>query len=271
MRFNFLVTLICICASSYLLAAFKFQSQNPLNSNLHRYANLDSNKNKTEKSYTLFDTVESFSSIYPAPPFVFDLFFIAEGVDREYRMRESVLVQIEKVSKMSHVPYIWGGNNLGPEKNCKQCRRCILRSNAKVKEREQSCPICRKCGIDCSHLVTKIFNQAGFQFPYGTTKDFLYQSAFKLDEIYNLIDLGNDPTRVQPGDLLLYRKHIVMVTDVMDGGFANILHSTALDPKGFGGGIRTEAKISMSTFRGKLKKVLRHKNLHPKPQKLDKT
>lgn len=208
-----------------------------------------------------FTTGKTSYSIMPNPPYYYATWFESNAIDAEYRARQQIVLQMNRFTKMSHVPYIWGGNRIGNIKTCKRCRSCIQRTKARVKYRNLICPACKKCGIDCSHLVTTIYKNAGIEFPYATTQDFLHKSAPQLAARYGLLDLGQKVEVIEPGDLLLYKKHVVIVMATYADGTAGILHSTAVDPKHRAGGIRYEEKVPVARFRGKIRKILRHKRL----------
>jgi hypothetical protein len=87
-------------------------------------------------------------------------------------------------------------------------------------------------------------------------------SPAELRRKFNLVDMGSDARKALPGDLLLFRHHVVMVVDSDGKGNGDILHvSRAIKRKGMGG-IEVVRGQALGKFRGKLIKILRHGVLH---------
>ena len=217
----------------------------------------------TEPPPTEFDTHEVFTQVYPKAPMAFEKYYFP-STDTD-RVRDKLVFQAELFSDLSYVPYIWGGDRIGSRSQCDRCSRCLQRYRGGVKTREKYCPSCQQCGIDCSHLTSMIYNSAGIPIPYGSTSELLRQSSRGLKKHYGLLDMGADASKALPGDLLLYRKHIVFLLDTDGRGNGSIVHSTAVT-KDRVGGIRYLENISLGPFRGGLKRILRHRKLARSPK-----
>lgn len=175
-------------------------------------------------------------------------------------IRETIVSVMERYRDLSYVPYIWGGNSIGSESSCKECRACVSsKPRLKVERRSRACPSCRSCGIDCSHFANRVLRDAGLNYPYLDTKGMTRDSAPELRKKFNLVDMGHDPSVALPGDLLLYPKHVVLLLEPKEGGLTgDVLHvSRAVKRKGMGG-IEVVRDQDLSRFRGKLLRILRH-------------
>ena len=76
--------------------------------------------------------------------------------------RDRLLRVANDYASKTFVPYVWGGNALGEPDDCDACRACVAKkTKLKVERRAGACSACRKCGIDCSHFISKIYNAAG--------------------------------------------------------------------------------------------------------------
>ena len=64
--------------------------------------------------------------------------------------------------KKSWVPYVWGGSQIASRKSCAACRACLVKKPRLAPERRlQACKSCERCGIDCSHFVNQVYEDAG--------------------------------------------------------------------------------------------------------------
>ncbi len=162
------------------------------------------------------------------------------------------------------VSYVFGGSEPGDPQSCSECNVCLNSSQPKPKERLRQCPICAKCSLDCSHFTALVFRTAGLPYPYLDTKTMLSLSGEGLLRRYSLVDIGDDPSRSVPGDLLVYDGHVVMLERRHGKGCCqgDVIHATGgKDIKGPGAGIQRERFIDISQFRGVLRRVLRHKEM----------
>ncbi len=176
-------------------------------------------------------------------------------------VRQTLLRVAEEFGKDSqNVPYVWGGNKIGDSEACEACRSCIAKkTRLKVEKRSLACKPCRQCGIDCSHFVHRVFKDAGLDFPYVTTRTLQRVSPLVLREEFRLVDVGRDLSKVRPGDLLLKKKHIVVLMRVGQEGRGDVLHvSRSTKKMGPGGGIEIAKDVDLRDFAGKLVKILRH-------------
>ncbi len=163
------------------------------------------------------------------------------------------------------VSYVFGGSEKGDPQTCRDCNDCLGEKKPSPKERLVKCPVCQKCSLDCSHFTALVFRLAGLPYPYLDTKLMLDLSASALLKRYHLVDLGDNPSRAEAGDLLVYDGHVVMLerrhrdlglTGCCQG---DIVHATGgKDLKGPGAGIQRERFINISNFRGMLRRILRH-------------
>jgi hypothetical protein len=107
-----------------------------------------------------------------------------------------------------------------------------------------------------------VFERAGLRHPYLTTSQMLELSAPELERKYGLIPVSTSGSNAIPGDLLVYKGHVVLVEKTYDLGRADIIHATGgKDLKGPGQGIQRERMVRMDSFRGELRRVLRHKKV----------
>lgn len=176
------------------------------------------------------------------------------------RLQEKLLYLADYYGSLDFVPYIWGGGNIGKKQVCLDCRKCVQKKGVGLKSRLSRCTACQSCGIDCSHFVNTIYNQVGLDFPYASTAELRRLRPEDIAGQYNLLDMGKNLRVVQPGDLLVYRNHVVMALALRSEGRGDFIHATR-----FGGGlkqiggIKLERDRKMLSFRGKLMRILRHR------------
>jgi cell wall-associated NlpC family hydrolase len=178
-------------------------------------------------------------------------------------VRQTLLKVAEEFGEEAqYVPYVWGGNQIGDTKACQACRSCIAKkSRLKVEKRKSVCKPCQQCGIDCSHFVHRVFQDAGLEFPYTNTASLQRMSPMTLLEDLRLVDIGRDLRQVRPGDLLLKKKHIVVLLRTGEQGRGDVIHvSRSTRKMGPGGGIEIARDVDLTHFAGKLVKILRHKD-----------
>lgn len=157
------------------------------------------------------------------------------------------------------VSYVYGGSKIGDAGTCDSCNRCLEEKSPSPKMRFKECPTCGGCSLDCSHFTQLVFARAGLSFPYITSAQMLDLSADALQKKYNLKPVATTPTSVIPGDMLVYRGHVVIVETVREPGIADIIHATGgKDIRLPGQGIQRERFAKIGTFRGDLLRVIRH-------------
>jgi hypothetical protein len=160
------------------------------------------------------------------------------------------------------VSYVYGGSKIGDAGTCDSCNRCLEEKSPSPKMRFKSCPTCGGCSLDCSHFTQLVFARAGLSFPYITSAQMLDLSADALQKKYNLKPVATTPTSVIPGDMLVYRGHVVIVETMREPGIADIIHATGgKDIRLPGQGIQRERFAKIGTFRGDLLRVIRHAKL----------
>lgn len=179
--------------------------------------------------------------------------------------QKEVLAVAGRLLDEAQVSYVYGGYQLGDAEACKTCNTCLEAAKPKPKERLVKCPVCKQCSLDCSHFTELVYREAGFPYPYIETASMLRASAETLRRNYHLVDLGLAVDRMQPGDLLVYDGHVVMLEKrhaPVAGSAAwrgDIVHATGgKDIRAPGEGIQRERFVDVTTFRGPLRRILRH-------------
>jgi hypothetical protein len=90
----------------------------------------------------------------------------------------------------------------------------------------------------------------------------LKTSKARLLKFYSYLDFGREFQRLLPGDLLVYKGHVVLLEKLHKQGRADIIHATGgRDLKGPGLGVQRERMVEVDGFRGPLLRVLRHTSL----------
>jgi hypothetical protein len=189
---------------------------------------------------------------------------LAEALERlQDRVRSAGDDMLENLE----VSYVYGGNKVGDVKTCEQCNQCLEAKQPAPKERFKICAVCGGCSLDCSHFVQLVFARAGLSFPYLTSTQMLDLNAETLERRYQLRPVNTAASRsdadVMPGDLLVYRGHVVIVEAFHGNGQADIIHATGgRDIREPGQGIQRERFVTIEHFRGPLLRVLRHVKFH---------
>ncbi len=176
----------------------------------------------------------------------------------QMKLRQAGVDMLENLE----VSYVFGGASLGDDKACDLCNDCLEKLQPSPKLRFKECPVCNKCSIDCSHFTQMVFARAGLPFPYITTTQILEMDPAKLENNYHLSSLGTNIGQIIPGDMLVYRGHVVIVESIHSLDSGDIVHATGgKDIKVPGQGIQRERFVQLSSFRGDLLKVVRHSKL----------
>lgn len=165
----------------------------------------------------------------------------------------------------SQVSYVYGGAKLGDGRSCEQCTMCLETKAPTSEQRLSLCPICRECSLDCSHFVALVFANASLAYPYLDTLTMVSLSAERLRALYGFVDLGTNIDQIQPGDLLVYSGHVVILEKrhrpVQDQPVyrGDVIHATGgRDIRLPGQGIQRERFVELTNFRGPLRRILRH-------------
>lgn len=167
-------------------------------------------------------------------------------------------------AQLEYVPYIWGGGRVGNRQTCLECRRCVRKLRTPIEKRLFSCQACRSCGIDCSHFVHMLYREAGVEYPYASAWELARQSSRGLLKYYAMVDLGQDLTKAEPGDLLVFKKHVAMLSRVISATNGDFVHATRFHRGRLRlGGVRWEQDRNIKRFRGRLVRILRHKSFFP--------
>lgn len=181
-------------------------------------------------------------------------------------LRLSILSQAQRYADREEIPYVWGGGSVTESKQaCLACRRCIKVSGTPLKQRRQRCKPCRKCGLDCSHFVQRVYGEVGLDYPYAATSILNKLTPGRLKRRLKLVTLGRNLKLAQPGDLLLYEKHIVLLLKHRGNGRGDIVHATKMGDKWELGGVKVDRNVRLKTYRRSLKRVLRHKAFFENP------
>lgn len=176
---------------------------------------------------------------------------------------QSTLVQAgDEMLENLEVSYVYGGAKVGSLQQCDACNQCLESKRPSPRERFVKCPACNGCSLDCSHFTQLVYARAGLDYPYLTTSQMSDLSPQTLERKYNMLVVGTDIRRAEPGDLLVYPGHVVMLESASTKGFGDVIHATGgKDIKEPGQGIQRERQAQLGQFRGPLKRILRHRNL----------
>lgn len=160
------------------------------------------------------------------------------------------------------VSYAYGGSTVGDAKACEACNQCLEQKQPKPKQRFDFCPACHGCSLDCSHFSQLVYARAGLAHPYLTTEQMLTLNSQDLERKYQLVVVSSSAAHAIPGDLLVYKGHVVILEAIQKPGVGDVLHATGgRDIKEPGQGIQRERFAKLDAFRGELRRVLRHKSV----------
>ncbi len=169
------------------------------------------------------------------------------------------------------VPYVWGGNKIGSPEDCDECSQCITKYKKRgPSKRHLKCSACQRCGLDCSHFVQKVFKDAGMSFPYTSTRSFLQVPKKRPDMIPGLRFISSKLKDAQPGDLLVQKKHIVILINKKSANIGDIVHMSRTVRNGRIGGIALKRDANLTRFFGGVKRIFRHEKLINTPTAISK-
>lgn len=176
--------------------------------------------------------------------------------------RDQVLKKAQTLLDTWNISYVYGGNKLGDVKACNSCNACLDFHQSLPSERFSDCPVCEECSLDCSHYTFEVFKQAGLDATYLTTASMNGLPAKDLAKKYHLLDIGPSIDRAMPGDLIVYKGHVVLLEKKAKDGRGDIIHTTSgRHLRGPGNGIQRERSVHLASFRGPVLRVLRHLDL----------
>ncbi len=218
-----------------------------------------------------------FCSLMTIPDLTLSTALSIESVHLTKKQR-TVLGAAKRLLETYEISYVYGGQRIGDTEECYSCNQCLAEKKPRPTERQIHCPVCTSCSLDCSHFVNLVFKEAGMPLPYLTSLDMSNLSPTALKKKFHLIDLGRNPSKVRPGDLLVYRGHVVMLEALtpseilkLNAGSkasgpltlrGDILHATGGQAIRMpGAAIQRERFIDLSNFRGQLLRILRHEEL----------
>lgn len=182
---------------------------------------------------------------------------------RPQTLLQSQLIQAgDEMLENLEVSYVYGGSKVGSLAQCNTCNQCLESLKPSPKERLVKCKSCSGCSLDCSHFTQLVYARVGLNYPYLTTSQMMSLPAAVLEKTYQLTVVGTDIQNAQPGDLLVYPGHVVMLESRIKGGFGDVIHATGgKDIKEPGQGIQRERQAQLGQFRGSLQRILRHRRL----------
>lgn len=187
---------------------------------------------------------------------------LGHGIGQEAGQQMSPIVAAaEQLIESANISYAYGGSNVGTVEDCARCNTCIEEKNPKPKKQLEACPECNQCSLDCSNFVTWAFRTAGFKFKYLTTRQMIELPRQTLASKYQLIDLRTDLSQANPGDLLVYPGHVVILSEIDNKTQrGTVLHATGgKDLRGPGMGLQKERLAPLISFRGPLQRILRYR------------
>ena len=177
-------------------------------------------------------------------------------------LRRRIIKEAVDILENSEISYIYGGSRQGTPDECERCNQCLAMAG-KAREGKgkalQACPGCNRCSLDCSHFTSLVYRRSGLSAPYLTTEYMRRLAPATLLHRYHLMVVGQDPRLALPGDLLVYRGHVVLLEKLRKEGRGDLIHATSgKDLRGPGMGIQRERYADLGRFRGPLQRVLRH-------------
>lgn len=188
-------------------------------------------------------------------------FVVLEAAQSRQNLQSRLLQVSNELLSLGAVSYVYGGHRVGDDRQCKECQSCLGEKKPKPKQRLKVCASCLHCSLDCSHFVQLVYEKSGMPFPYLTTQ-VMREAPPHVLRRYKLVDLGVRLQVAQPGDLLVYLNHVVMLERVTQSERGDVIHATGgRDLKGPGHGIQRERSVPLRSFRGPLLKILRHQRL----------
>lgn len=177
-------------------------------------------------------------------------------------VQQRVVGAARQLLNEAEVSYVYGGKNLGTATDCVACNSCLESKQPSPSRRVSACPACSRCSLDCSHFTQLVFDRAGIDHAYMTSKDMIALSDARLQKDFGFRALPPDATRAIPGDLLVYKGHVVLLERRHGQGKGDIIHATGgRDIREPGQGIQRERWADLARFRGPLLRILRHGTL----------
>ena len=178
--------------------------------------------------------------------------------------QQEILQMANNLMETLPISYVYGGSNVTSARECNLCTNCLLRKSPDSKNRLKKCPSCKNCSLDCSHFTQVVYKLAGLHTPYINTSLMLSIKPSLLLRKYNLATIPNLSSS-EPGDLLVYQGHVVILERRHPHFRGDIIHATGgKDIKLPGQGIQRERNVSLVSFRGPLERILRHSSLLPR-------
>lgn len=178
---------------------------------------------------------------------------------------DRLLETADRFVNKTAVPYVFGGSQIGSSKACQDCSACIrarrLPANSSS-DRFEQCTACQSCGLDCSNFVKHLFTEAGLTVKFATTATLNRASDLVLEENFRFINIGSDLSDARPGDLVLKKGHVIMLTDIQTAlGTVDFIHASRGSKRTPVGGIELRRGFNLRTIQRETVRILRHKDL----------
>ncbi len=215
----------------------------------------------------LFSGTNAFKDIFPSTrPFAsMDLGLPPVGPVKQRPAIERLMAAADKLAARTNVPYVFGGHQLGKAKSCHECTECIRKHHLPANStmiRYNTCQACRSCGIDCSSFVNRLFAEAGMRYRFADTRTLNHVKDGFLQEQFGFINMGDDLSVVQPGDLILEKGHVVMAIDIdLTLGTIDYIHASRGSKRTRVGGIELRRGANIARMQKDVIRILRHREL----------
>ena len=188
------------------------------------------------------------------------------GAERPRPAIERLMAAAERMARQTSVPYVFGGTRIGTAKQCQECSDCARKNHLSANSssgRFNKCASCRRCGIDCSNFVNRLFSEAGLKYRFADTRTLTLTGEDFLQEQYGFINMGRDLLVARPGDLILQKGHVMMVIDVDPTlGTIDYIHaSRGSRTRKPIGGIELRRGKPLNQVQHEVVKILRHREL----------
>jgi NlpC/P60 family len=171
----------------------------------------------------------------------------------------------KRLSTMTHVPYVFGGHEIGSHTTCQRCSECIkanhLEANSTL-ERHDKCSACRSCGLDCSNFVNRVFTEAGMSYQFADTRTLNGVEDGYLQDQYGFMNVGVDVSEARSGDLVLQKGHVILVLEIdRVNGTLDYIHASRGSTVSPLGGIEIVRGMKIEKVQKTAFRILRHREL----------
>lgn len=178
---------------------------------------------------------------------------------------QRLMAAVSRLQTKSFVPYVFGGNAIGSPRVCQACSECVMARKLPANSssaRTLHCEACRRCGLDCSNFVNRVFDDADMGYRFADTSTLRGLEDMNLEARLGFVNMGNHIEDARAGDVLLQKNHVILLLAIDHVHHTvDYIHASRGSRRTPVGGIERVRAADMFKVTRHVEKILRHREL----------